>query len=47
MDTAIAQNPTVVPPVIAANTFMVRNRRISVAFSATSITGLWTAAEIR
>jgi hypothetical protein len=39
MDTAIAQNPTVVPPVIAANTFMVRNRRISVAFSATSITG--------
>jgi hypothetical protein len=39
MHTAVAQNPTVVAPTIAANTFMLHNRRISVAFSATSITG--------
>lgn len=39
MDTAIAQKPAVVPPVFAANTFMLRNRRISVTYSATSFTG--------
>ncbi len=40
MDTAIAQTPsTVAAPIFAANTFTLRNRRISVSYSATSITG--------
>jgi hypothetical protein len=39
METAIEQKPAVVPPIFAANTFMLRNRRLSVTFSATSITG--------
>ncbi|MBN1206246.1 MAG: hypothetical protein JXB05_15120 [Myxococcaceae bacterium] len=40
MDTAIAQpTPAVLPQRIAPNQFELRNRRISVSFSATSITG--------
>lgn len=39
MDIAVEQKPAVVPPIFAANTFTLRNRRISVTFSATSITG--------
>jgi len=38
METAIAQKPAVAP-IFAANTFMIRNRRVAVTFSATSITG--------
>ncbi|HVG59341.1 MAG TPA: hypothetical protein VNA24_12350 [Hyalangium sp.] len=39
MDTAIEQKPAVVRPIIAANTFTLRNRRIAVSYSATSFTG--------
>jgi hypothetical protein len=40
MDTAIAQTPsTVAPPIFTANTFTLRSRRVSVTYSATSITG--------
>jgi hypothetical protein len=40
MDTALAQIPsTVARPIFTANTFTLRNRRVDVTFSATSITG--------
>ncbi len=38
MDTALAQTPTAAP-IFTANTFTLRNRRIAVTYSATSITG--------